>query len=227
MTKLTQLMTRISASISRLKQGEASVEDKVLLSALFLAILLLFALVVTIRFWAVPALGIVFFAYLILDGRRSAASQGPVYNLYQSAADEMFAVFCEVYDRIDAMRPIDCQDILRNPDTADRNGMTFIQFRIAKRRRITYTAEDLRLFGKIVQSRIVARLKGNKVANIPGISFDGTVPIFVVDDVRDGVDSVHFDVLVADNAEKCAYVINSQFAAATTPPEPPDFDEDF
>lgn len=225
MIKLQEWMTKVAPVVSRLKQGKASHDDKVLLSSLILTVAFFIVLILTIRLWFVPVLILMFGIYKIAE-RLRPVSQAPSYNLVDSAVREMYAVLCEVHDRIDARRPLDVQDIVVMPYVTNRNGIEMVTVRVAKLKRGKCEREDLQLFAKIIQARIVARLREGIVANIPYSFTNGNVPIFVIDRVYDDMVTLHIDVITVDDDNKWRYVVNPKIADTTSPsPEP--IDEDF
>ncbi|WP_258111601.1 hypothetical protein [Alicyclobacillus sp. SP_1] len=225
MTRLVQFFRHVSTAVNRLKKGQASIEDKMLLSTLILAFMAILVAVATIRYWIFYLLAFVVVIYLIVE-RFRPVSQAPTYNLIESTVREMYAVLSEVHNRIDAMRPLDLQDIVVNPCVSNRDGIEFVTVRAPKRKRGTSTQEDLRLFAQIIQARIIAHLREGLVVNIPFAFCGGNMPIFWIDRVYDDMTNLFVDVLIVDSDLKWQYVVKSQFAATTPlPPEPPD--EDF
>ncbi len=225
MKKSIEKMHRAIEIVQRAIKKELTDNDKIAIGVMVFSLITVIVLLATIKYWGIPVLAITFLGYLAYD-QRPKAPPAPVFNLVESAYQELFKVISQIHNRIGTVRPLDVLDIVKTPSLAIRNGMEIVKVKVSKTKRGHWEPNDLQMIKKILQTRINEQLRAGNVENIPFASLDNQIPIFWIDRIVDDAATLYIDLIIVDNNDKLRFVINSQFEEAAPPPPEPT-DEDF
>lgn len=205
MQNIKNIIQSLTELIQRAKEKQLTIHDKTIIACTILATLITIILLATIQYWGIPLLAIAFLVYLFYDEFKkpnpTVKSQLPVDTvIYQC----LIEVLSEIYDRIDARRPIDLMDIAVMPPFYQKNDISMLRAKIARTHQHPLTDEDLEIVKKRLQGRINDHLKQGRVP-VPYISLDGNAPIIFIDAVYDNVINYLVDVVFIDTPEKLKY----------------------
>jgi len=205
MKPIKNFINLIAQTISRMKQGQLTPDDKaniITFSVVLIASAISLALL--IKYWVVIVL-IALGVYVYISERKQPENRAVpvadtiVYNcLYQTLH--------AIHDRIGARRPIDLYDIAHYPSIIMKNNVEMVRASVPKSHNSPLPEEELSIILKQLQARITADLRQGKVAYVLNPFPVGNIPAIVVDDVVDNGTYLQVDVLLVDSENKVKYL---------------------
>ncbi len=223
---------KIKRSLFALLLPLRSNHNQIVIGLAIAGVILVFV-VATFKMWILPLLALWLFTspWHHEFGKQLKADEAeavvPEFDWTEPAFQELYAVLREGAAMLNAYKPNDFFDIVRQPATATRCGITVVKARCLKCKRGQSDPDDLLFYQRYIQDRIIEHIRRNRVENVPFTSVDGETPIFVIDKVDDDHDHLLIDLLVVDTMEKVRITRNFFTHAQTTSGSSVPDDEDF
>lgn len=118
-------------------------------------------------------------------------------------------------DLIGVKTPYSIEDIVAEPQVIIKEGYKFVRCSVLKSSIGLADNDTLHNYMKILQGTIDRFIKsGSFVGIIPYPTFDGRLPLFVIDDVKDNGTYLEIEVAIADNKAMCDYLWGKKYRKA-------------